>query len=298
MAGNAFKAERADTSMGKKLGAASLSVGVNLALLASKLIIAAMTGSIGLYAESAHSLFDLLASVLAYLGIRKADEPSDETHHFGHEKFENLSSLLQAMLITGTAAVVIFEAYQKLSGPIVVENSEWGIALMLVSIPITYLTSRFLSETAEKEGGSHALEADSAHFLTDVGSSLAVLAGLIFVKLGFPVGDPVAAFVVGFVMLVISAELGVRSFVIFMDFSPDKETLERIEKVLKKEKRITRFHKLRARIAGSRIFLDVHIHFPHDTDIVKAHKIAHEIEDAIIKAVPAVKEVSIHMEPD
>ncbi len=284
--------------MGGKLGAAAVSVGVNVTLLASKIAAAVLTGSIGLYAESAHSLFDLLASVLAYVGIRKAEEPSDETHHFGHEKFENLSSLLQAMLITGTAGIVMFEAYQKLSGPIVVENSEIGIGLMLLSIPVTYLTSRFLSDTAKREGGSHALEADSAHFLTDVGSSLAVLAGLVFVKLGYPLGDPVAAFLVGAIMLVISIELGLRSFVIFMDFSPDKATMSAIQEVLEKEKRITRYHKLRARTAGSRIFVDVHIHFPHDTDIVEAHKVAHEIEKEIIKAVPAVKEVSVHMEPD
>lgn len=284
--------------MGKKLGAAALSIGVNVTLLLSKIAVAFLTGSIGMYAESAHSLFDLLASVLAYLGIRKAEEPSDETHHFGHEKFENFSSLLQAMLIAGTAGIVIFEAYEKLSMPGTVENSEIGIGLMLVSIPVTYLTSRYLSETARKEGGSHALEADSAHFLTDVGSSVAVLSGLIFVRLGFPVGDPLAAFMVGLVMIIISAELGVRSFVIFMDFSPDKETLGKIEGVLRKEARITRYHKLRARIAGSRIFLDVHIHFPHDTDIVEAHKVAHEIENDIIRAVPQVKEVSVHMEPD
>ncbi len=284
--------------MGGKLGAAAVSVGVNVTLLLSKIAAAFLTGSIGLYAESAHSLFDLLASVLAYVGIRKAEEPSDETHHFGHEKFENLSSLLQAMLITGTAGVVMFEAYQKLSGPSAVENSEIGIALMLVSMPITYLTSRYLSETAKKEGGSHALEADSAHFLTDVASSMAVFIGLILVRLGYPLGDPVAAFLVGAIMVVISAELGMRSFVIFMDFSPDKGTLSKIEAVLEKEKRITRYHKLRARTAGSRIFVDVHIHFPHKTDIVKAHKVAHDIENDIISAVPQVKEVSVHMEPD
>ncbi|MEW6035750.1 MAG: cation diffusion facilitator family transporter [Candidatus Micrarchaeota archaeon] len=284
--------------MGKKLGAAAVSIGVNTALLLSKISAALLTGSIGLYAESAHSLFDLLASVLAYLGIRKGEEPSDRTHHFGHEKFENLSSLLQAMLIVGTAGVVLFEAFQKIAEPGKVENSELGIALMAVSIPVTYLTSRYLSDTARKEGGSHALEADSAHFLTDVISSAAVLAGLLFVRLGFPIGDPISAIAVGLVMLYISIELGIRSFVIFMDFSPDKSTLSRIEGVLGAEKRITRYHKLRARVAGSRVFVDVHIHFPHKTDIVTAHRIAHEVENNIIRAVPQVKEVSVHMEPD
>lgn len=284
--------------MSRKLGAASVSIFVNACLLLAKIAVAYLTNSIGLYAESAHSFFDLLASSLAYLGIRKAEEPEDKTHHFGHEKFENLASLIQAVLIAGTAIVIILEAYQKLRGPIPVQYSEIGIALMLLTIPITYLTSRYLSNISKEVGISHALEADSAHFLTDVIGSAAVLLGLALVKLGYAFGDPASAFIVGLVMLYISISLIISSFRIFMDFSPDEETLKMIEDVLRKEKRITRYHKLRARISGSRIFVDVHIHFPHNTDIVKAHKIAHEIEDKVIKKNPKVKEVSIHMEPD
>ncbi len=283
--------------MGKKLGAAAMSMGVNTALLISKIAAAFITGSIGLYAESAHSFFDLLASFLAYLGIRKAEEPEDRTHHFGHEKFENLSSMLQALLITGTACVVIFEAYQKFSEPGKVEFSEAGILLMLISIPVTYFTSRYLGDVAKKEGSS-ALEADSAHFTTDVISSVAVLAGLVAVRFGFQQGDPLAAVVVGIVMLYISVELLLHSFYVFMDFSPDKATMARIKGVMVAEKRITRFHKLRARIAGSRILVDAHIHLPRGMPVETAHTIAHEIESSILREVPRVKEVNIHIEPD
>jgi divalent metal cation (Fe/Co/Zn/Cd) transporter len=83
-----------------------------------------------------------------------------------------------------------------------------------------------------------------------------------------------------------------------MDFSPDKKTLLEIESVLASENRITRFHKLRARLAGKSILVDVHIHVPHNMDIISAHNISHEIENNIIKKVPLVKEVSIHIEPD
>jgi len=283
--------------MGAKLGAATVSIVVNLGLLASKILVAAITGSIGLYAESAHSLFDLLASVLAYLGIRKAEEPSDQTHHFGHEKFENLSSALQALLITGTSFIVLYEAYQKFSEPSVVNEPLLGIALMLVSIPVTLLTSRYLGKIAAREGSS-ALEADSAHFTTDVLSSVSVLIGLILVKLGYGFGDPLGAIVVALIMLYISLELLHRSFVVFMDFSPDRETMARIKGVMVAEKRITRFHKLRARIAGSRILVDVHIHVPHGMPVETAHLISHEIETKILHEVPEVKEVSIHIEPD
>src|SRR5271157_277067 len=283
--------------MGKKLGAASVSIGVNVVLLVSKFIAALITGSIGLYAESAHSLFDVLASVLAYLGIKKAGEPEDSNHHFGHEKFENLSSLLQSLLIIATACVVIFEAYGRFSAPGKVESSEIGIALMVISIPVIFLTSKYLGKIAKSEGSS-ALEADSAHFTTDVISSVSVLVGLVLVKFGFQIGDPLAAFVVGFIMLFISAQLLVRSFFVFLDFSPDEEIMGRIRRIMESEKRITRFHKLRARIAGSRVLVDVHIHVPHTMSIEKAHMISHELESRIIREVKEVKEVSIHIEPD
>jgi cation diffusion facilitator family transporter len=280
-----------------KLKAAKISILVNCGLLVSKIVVALITGSIGLYAESAHSFFDLLASALAYLGIRKAEEPEDHTHTFGHEKFENLSSMLQALLITGTAFVVLFEAYQKLASPSAVEFSEAGIILMLVSIPVTYFTSKYLGAVARKEGSS-ALEADSAHFTTDVISSISVLIGLILVRLGYAFGDPIGAIVVGFVMLYISIELLLHSFYVFMDFSPDREKMRKIRNVLEQEKRITRFHKLRARMAGSRILVDVHIHVPRIMPVETAHMIAHEIESRILNEVPQVKEVSIHIEPD
>jgi len=283
--------------MTQKLGAASVSIGVNLGLFISKIAVAFITGSISLYAESFHSLFDLLASVLAYLGIRKAGEPEDKTHHFGHEKFENLSSLLQALLITGTACVVIFEAYRRFSSPGTVEFSEAGILLMLISLPVTYLTSRYLGDIARKEGSS-ALEADSAHFTTDVVSSVSVLIGLVLVRLGYAIGDPLAAILVGVVMLYISIQLLLHSFFVFMDFSPDRKIVDRIDRIMASEKRITRYHKLRARIAGSRILVDVHIHVPHKMTVEAAHMISHELESRIIREVPQVKEVSIHIEPD
>ena len=283
--------------MAGKLGAATLSIIVNAALLVSKLAVAFITGSIGLYAESAHSLFDLLASVLSYLGIMKAGEPSDQDHHFGHEKFENLASFLQALLIMGTSFVVIYEAYGKFTMPAEVNEPLLGIAVMLVSIPVAYLTSRHLGKTANEEG-SAALEANSAHYITDVLSSIAVLIGLGMVNLGYTIGDPLAAVAVALVMFYISVELLHRSYVVFMDFSPDRETMAKMRGVLAAEKRITRFHKLRARIAGSRILMDVHIHVPHGIPIETAHAISHEIETKILREVPAVKEVNIHIEPD
>jgi len=287
--------------MTKKLKAAAVSISVNTTLLISKIALALLTNSIGLLAESAHSLFDLLASVLAWLGIKKAEEPDDHNHHYGHEKFETLSSFLQALLITGTAFIVMWEAYKKFQTPEPVTNSEWGILLMILTIPVAYLTAKYLSKTAGKEGGSQALEADSAHFSTDILGSVAVLAGLIMAKFGFKIGDPLAAFAVGAIMLYISIHLGKKSFWVFMDFCPEADRMELIEKILNKtrtEGRIIRYHKLKARMTGSKILLEFHIHVPKNLSIVEAHQIASDVKKELKQLVPEIKEATIHIEPD
>ncbi|MCX6774372.1 MAG: cation diffusion facilitator family transporter [Candidatus Micrarchaeota archaeon] len=286
------------SAAGGKLKAASVSITVNVVMMAAKTLAAFATGSIALFAEVAHSFFDLMASILAYWGIKKAERPSDETHHFGHYKYENLSSLLQSLLITGTAFVVIYEAVLKLIYPSPVENSEIGISLMLISIPVSYFTSKYLNNAAKHAGGSQALEADSAHFNTDILASVSVLVGLILVKFGIPAGDPISAFIVGMIMLYISYEIGMRAYHVFMDMSPDRETIGKIEEIMKSEKRISRFHKLRARVSGSSIYVDVHIHVRQNMEVRSAHTIAHELKARIMRKVPAVKDVQIHIEPD
>lgn len=286
--------------MSNKLKAATTSILINVCLLISKITVAIITGSIGLFAESIHSLFDMVASILAYLGIKKAEQPDDPTHHYGHEKYETLSSLLQALLITGTSFIVMWEAYQKFLHPTPIESSELGIILMLITIPVTFFTARYLSRTARKEGGSQALEADSAHFTTDVLGSIAVLIGLVLVRFGLPFGDPLAALIVGLIMLYISIELMIHSFYVFMDFSPDKKKIKIIESVLNKarrEKKIIKYHKLRARMAGSKILLEFHIIVSKNLSVEKAHKISSEIKYTIRKKVPDVKDATIHIEP-
>ncbi len=284
-----------------KLKAALVSIAINVTLLISKVGVAVITGSVGIFAEAIHSSFDLISSVLAYFGIKKAEEPDDTSHHYGHDKFENLSSLLQALLITGTSFFVMFEAYHKFIKPLPVENSEIGIILMAITIPVTFFTARYLSAAAKKDGGSHALEADSAHFTTDVIGSVAVLLGLLMVKIGLPWGDPLAALIVGLVMLYISYDIGTRAFYVFMDFSPDKKKIAKIKKVLdnaRRKKKISAYHKLRARMAGSKILLEFHILVNKNLDVTSAHKISSEIKHEIKIAVPEVKEATIHIEPD
>jgi cation diffusion facilitator family transporter len=282
--------------MSRKLRAASTSIFANTGLLTSKIIVAALTGSVGMLAECLHSGFDLVASFMAFIGIKIAQKPDDEEHSFGHEKYESLSSFLQSALIAATAIFVIFEAYHKLRNPGVVENSEIGIILMIITIPVALLVSRYLARIAKNEGGSHALEADSAHFTTDVIASVAVLLGLLSVKLGFPQGDAIAAFVVAVIMLYISFQLIRETFYVFMDYAPRKDIMRHMTRIVEKHPGVS-YHKLRARRAGSRVFVEFHIQVKSTLTVVKSHEVAMQLKRKLMKEVPSIKDVTIHVEP-
>jgi cation diffusion facilitator family transporter len=282
--------------MSSKLKAASVSIFANTGLLVTKLIVAIITGSVGMLAECLHSGFDLVASFLAFIGIKMAQRPDDETHHFGHEKFESLSSLMQSVLIAITAVLVIFEAYHKFKNPGIVESPGIGIILMIITIPVAIFVSKYLARIAKNSGGSQALEADSAHFTTDVIASVAVLLGLLCVKLGFPQGDAIAAIIVALIMLHISYKLIKITFKVFMDYSPDAATMKKIRRTIAEFKDV-HYHKLRARMAGSKILLEFHIQVKSTLTVVESHDKAMQIKRKLLRKVPSIKDVTIHVEP-
>jgi cation diffusion facilitator family transporter len=282
---------------GKKLHAASFSIGVNVFLIILKAAVSLVTGSIAILAELAHSFFDMLASLFAYAGIRKADKPADRTHLYGHEKFENLSSFAQTILIAITSVLIVYESIMRIISPTKIEATELGLIVMVMTIAIDYFVSRYLHRTSRKYG-SPALEADAYHFTTDLWGAVAVIIGLALVIAGFPVFDSIAAIAVSVLMLWISYKLGRKSVNALMDRSPSEEKMERIGNAIAATRDVRRFHKLKARQAGNKLIIEVHVQLlPHLT-LRKGHYISHRVKRRLMKEFPEIKEVTIHVEPD
>ena len=282
----------------KKLRAASYSLAVNAFLIVVKIFVVYATGSLALLAELLHSSFDLLASIFAYIGIKKAEEPADSSHPYGHEKFENLSSLAQTILIVLTSLFVVYEAVGRILSQehAVIASSELGIGVMVLTIVIDYFLSRYLHR-ASSEYGSAALEADAYHFSTDLWGAIAVIVGLGFVMLGYPVFDSIAALFVAVLMLWVSYHLGMKSFRVFMDTSPPVEVINALEEIVSATKGVESYHKLRVRQAGSKLLVDVHIQVAPKMSVEEGHYIAHVVRSELIKRKPDVKEVTVHVEP-
>src|SRR5205814_10676000 len=153
---------REGAAMSEKSRAASISVASNSLLIAAKVAAGAITGSISIITEAAHSSIDLVASVIALISVRKADEPPDPEHPYGHEKVENLAAAIEGMLILVGAAIIVYEATHRLVVGAHVERLGVGIAVVAFSAVANFAVSAFLHRRAV-EHDSAALEGDAAH---------------------------------------------------------------------------------------------------------------------------------------
>lgn len=281
----------------RKIKAALASVAVNLLLIIVKGGVGLLAGSIGLIAEAVHSLTDLTASILAVWGIRHAEQPPDAGHAFGHARFENLSSLLQMLIIGLASGILIYESILRMINGFTIDVQWWAFAVMGGSVVIDLTTSRYLEKAAGESGGSAALEADSFHFLSDMWGAIAVIVGLIFARFGFPIADPIAAIVVALVIGGTAFRSGIRTTGILMDKAPPQELLDRIKRVAAGNPQVRDVRELRARVAGNRVLLDMAVGLDPTLSIQEAHEIAHQVSMEIQRQVPAVMDAVVHAEP-
>ena len=282
-----------------KSGAAALSIASNSALIAIKLAAGAITGSIAIVTEAIHSLIDLIASVVAFVSVRKADEPADAEHPYGHEKVESLAAAIEGMLILVGAGVIVFEATRRLVVGAEVDALGVGIAVMAFSVLANLAVSTVLYRKA-KAHDSPALEGDAAHLRADALTSAGVLAGLALVELtGIVAFDSITALVVAAAIVVAGLRILRRSSRILVDETlPDAE-MDRIEAAIAAARtpEVAGYHKLRARRAGRRRYIDLHVQYRSGTSLERAHELAHAMR-ASIEADVRGAEVLIHVEPE
>lgn len=285
--------------MNSKSGAAALSIASNSLLIALKLAAGAITGSIAIIAEAIHSLIDLVASVIAFISVRKADVPADEEHPYGHEKVENLAATIEGILILVGAAVIVYEATHRLVIGSSVESLGVGIAVMGFSVLANLAVSTVLSRQARAHD-SAALEGDAAHLRTDALASVGVLIGLALVKItGAAAFDSITALVVAAAIVWAGLAIIRRSSGVLVDEAlPDAE-MDRIEAAIAAARtpEVAGYHKLRARRAGRRRHIDFHVQYRAGTTLERAHELAHEMRDSIEAEIPQA-EVLIHVEPE
>ena len=282
-----------------KSGAAGLSIASNSILIALKLAAGAITGSIAILTEAVHSLIDLVASVVAFVSVRKADEPADVDHPYGHEKVESLAATIEGMLILVGAAIIVYEATHRLVVGSSVDSLGVGIAVMAFSLVANLGVSGVLGRQA-KAHESPALEGDAAHLRADALTSIGVLAGLALVEItGMAAFDSITALLVAAAIVWAGIRIIRRSSGVLVDEALPPAEMDRIERAISAARtpEVAGYHRLRARRAGSHRHIDFHVQYRSGTSLERAHQLAHVMR-AAIEAEIASAEVLIHVEPE
>lgn len=283
--------------MSRKKNAALLSVASNSLLIVMKLVAGSLSGSVSIISEAIHSMMDLVAAVIAFFAVRLADAPPDEDHPYGHEKFENVSGVIEGVLIVVAAGWIIFEAVHKLLAPEPMGAVGWGVAVMAVSALVNFLVSRLLYKVAREEQ-SMALEADALHLKADVYTSLGVGAGLLAIWLsGWYWLDPLVAIAVALFILKEAFELIAKAFAPLIDASLPKEEMDAIHAALARHAHdFIDYHNLRTRQSGKIRHVDLHVTLHRYSTLEDAHALCDRLEAEIEAAVEHAS-VLIHSDP-
>lgn len=280
-----------------RVKAALISVGSNSVLVALKLTIGLLMGSVSVISEAIHSGLDLIAALIAYLSLRQAAQPADKEHPFGHGKIENISGVIEALLIFVAAFWIIFEAGKRFLHGGEVASISLGIGVMGLASIVNLFVSRYLLKIA-KQTDSIALKADAIHLSTDVLTSLGVMIGLILIKItGIQILDPIVAMMVAVLIIKTAYDLTKEAFFPLIDTKLPAEEEKTIISIIKgHQNKFVEYHQLRSRKAGSERHIDLHLVVPFEKPINEVHLMCTEIENEIEDCFSS-SHVLIHAEP-
>lgn len=280
-----------------RVGAASFSFVVVSALIVLKVVVGVLTGSISIMAQAADSFLDLFAVGITFFAVNVATKPPDVEHPFGHGKVENIAGVAQAVLIFTAAGLIVYSAINRILTGAIVEMTEVGMGVMLVSIITSIFLSRHLLRVSQ-ETDSLALQGVAHNIAADVYSASAVLVGLLIVRFtGIYILDPILALLVSVFVIRVGYKVVGKSFGGLIDVRLSEEEENAVKSAIKEYSgEFVDFHALRTRKAGRQRYIDLHLVVSKYTIVEEAHKLCDEVERQIKGRLPHTS-VVIHVEP-
>ena len=281
----------------KKIAVAGLSVWSNSFLVALKLVVGLMMGSVSVLSEAIHSGIDLVAALVARYSVKRSAEPADMDHTYGHGKYENLSGFFEGALIFLAAAIIVYEAGKRLFDVTEVEMLHAGMLVMAISAGVNIVVSRKLFRVA-KETESLALEADAYHLMTDVWTSAGVFVALgVILVTGWQLVDPVVAMIVAVLIFRAAFDITKRSCDGLLDRSLPEHEMRVLEAVVRRhEVHFVDYHRLRTRKVGAERQVDLHVTVPRGMTVIDSHSLIERLESEIREALPG-STIVVHVEP-
>lgn len=276
-----------------------ISIIINLALSAFKLIAGLIAHSSALVSDAVHSASDVISTFAVIAGVNISSRASDRGHQYGHERMEAIFSILLSILLFATGIGIGYGAVMKvISGEYRSVTAPGLIALIaaLVSIAAKEWMFHFTKHAAKKIN-STALMADAWHHRSDALSSVGSFAGVLGARLGYPICDPIAGIIICFFIVKAAWDIFYEASNQLVDKSCDESVCIKLREVIAEQEGVVSIDDLKTRLFGAKIYVDVEIGADGNLRLYEAHDIAQRVHDSIEKNFENVKHCMVHVNP-
>lgn len=267
-------------------------------LVAFKLTVGIISGSVAVLASAIDSLLDTVISLFNYFALHNSDKEPDEHFNFGRRKLEPLAAVIEGTIISLSALFILYTAISKMVQGSVIEHLDLSIWVMVASLIITAALVLFLNVIAKKTGNM-VIQADALHYKTDLLSNGAVLISLLIITFtDYTFIDPLLGIGISVYMIYSAYPIIKEGVLMLLDAALDSESVSKINKLLNSQIDISGHHDLRTRRSGSDIYISVHIVFSVSTSLYDAHMVGDRIELALKNLFPEDNVYAlIHLDP-
>lgn len=279
--------------LGKR--AAFAGIGGNVLLTSLNFLVGISSGSVALVAEAAHTLSDVLTSVITYIGFRIGQRPPDRQHPYGHGRAEALVGLVVVVFLGIISYEILSEAYRKLF--LELAPPDYTAALMAgFGIIANIAMTTYIRRIGERIN-SPAIVADAQHQKVDIFSCIAIMLGVAGSHLGLRFLDPLVAVIIAVLVLKTAFDVGRENVNNILGAVPSPEIMEDIEKSAMSVDGVKGLHEVRINHFGPYASVDLHIEVDGDMMLRDAHRIAHDVERRVIEDIDIIKMVNVHVCP-
>lgn len=278
--------------------AAVVGLVINLVLGVVKLLGGVLGHSFALVSDAVNSLGDAVGTGVVLIALRVAQRPPDEEHPYGHSRAEALAGSYVALLVTVSAAFVVYEAAHRLDDPQTPPHA-WTLWLAGANVLIKEALYRYKSAVGRRTKSS-ALLANAWDHRSDALCSLAVLGGLslvLFLGPAWSAADEIASLVVAAFITATGLRLLRQSANELLDLQADDVLVREVREVAAAVPQVKAVEKLRVRKSGLEYFVDIHINVDPLLTVEVGHRIGHDVKDALRQKLPMLRDVLVHLEP-
>lgn len=276
------------------------SIFVNVFLAGAKLVAGVIGHSSAMVSDAVHSASDVFSTVVVMIGVKIANRESDENHPYGHERLENVASLLLAVLLAATGIGIGYQGIRTIISGTEGNHIVIPTMLPLVAAIVSILVKEgmyWYTIRAATAINSGALKADAWHHRSDALSSIGSFIGILGAKIGYPILDPIASVVICVFILKAAFDISRDAVGKMTDEACDDKMVVAVKDVVMKQQGVLKLDDIKTRMFGNKAYVDIEISVDGDMNLREAHRIAERVHEQVEKSFPSVKHCMVHVNP-